>query len=41
MTENRASRSMGRPREERADRAILAATPELMAQHGARDLRMG
>jgi AcrR family transcriptional regulator len=31
---------MGRPREERADRAILAAALELMAQHGVRDLRM-
>src|SRR4029450_13294576 len=33
-------RSIGRPREERADRAILAAALELMAEHGVRDLRM-
>src|SRR5215204_3483701 len=33
-------RSLGRPREERADRAILAATRELIAEHGVRDLRM-
>jgi AcrR family transcriptional regulator len=31
---------MGRPRDERADRAILAAALELMAEQGARDLRM-
>ena len=31
---------MGRPREERADRAILAAALELMAEQGVRDLRM-
>jgi AcrR family transcriptional regulator len=31
---------MGRPRDERADRAILAAAVELMAEHGVRDLRM-
>src|SRR6266480_3636448 len=31
---------MGRPRDERADREILAATLELMAEHGAHDLRM-
>jgi AcrR family transcriptional regulator len=31
---------MGRPREARADRAILAATLELMAEQGVRDLRM-
>jgi AcrR family transcriptional regulator len=31
---------MGRPRDERADRAILAATLELMAENGAHDLRM-
>jgi AcrR family transcriptional regulator len=31
---------MGRPRDERADRAILAAALELMAEHGVRDLRM-
>jgi AcrR family transcriptional regulator len=33
-------RSIGRPREERADRAILASALELMAEHGVRDLRM-
>jgi AcrR family transcriptional regulator len=33
-------RPMGRPRDERADRAILAATLELMAENGAHDLRM-
>jgi AcrR family transcriptional regulator len=31
---------IGRPREERADRAILAAALELMAEQGVRDLRM-
>jgi AcrR family transcriptional regulator len=31
---------IGRPRDERADRAILSATLELMADHGTRDLRM-
>jgi AcrR family transcriptional regulator len=31
---------MGRPRDERADRAILDATLELMAEGGAHDLRM-
>jgi AcrR family transcriptional regulator len=31
---------MGRPRDERADRAILAATLELMAENGARDIRV-
>jgi len=31
---------MGRPREERADRAILAAALRLIAEHGVRDLRM-
>jgi AcrR family transcriptional regulator len=43
MTDNTATgaqRSMGRPRDERADRAILAATLELMAENGAHDLRM-
>ncbi len=35
-----AQRSIGRPRDERADRAILAATLELMAENGAHDLRM-
>jgi AcrR family transcriptional regulator len=33
-------RSLGRPREERADRAILAATLELMGERGAAELRM-
>jgi AcrR family transcriptional regulator len=33
-------RSTGRPREERADRAILAAALQLMAEQGVRDLRM-
>jgi len=33
-------RSLGRPREARADRAILAAALELMAERGVRDLRM-
>jgi AcrR family transcriptional regulator len=31
---------IGRPREERADRAILAAALQLIAEHGVRDLRM-
>src|ERR687898_735555 len=33
-------RPLGRPREERADRAILTAAIELMAAQGVRDLRM-
>jgi AcrR family transcriptional regulator len=33
-------RPLGRPREERADRAILAAALELIAEQGVRDLRM-
>jgi AcrR family transcriptional regulator len=33
-------RSTGRPREERADRAILATALELIAEHGVRDFRM-
>ena len=33
-------RAIGRPRDERADRAIVAATLELMAECGVRDLRM-
>jgi AcrR family transcriptional regulator len=33
-------RPMGRPREERADRAIVAAALELIAEHGVRDVRM-
>jgi AcrR family transcriptional regulator len=42
MTNERTSTKplMGRPRDERADRAILAAAAELMAEHGVRDLRM-
>jgi AcrR family transcriptional regulator len=39
-TTTRTPRSLGRPREERADRAIVTATLELIAEHGARDLRM-
>lgn len=35
-----APRPIGRPREVRADRAILAATLELIAEHGVTDLRM-
>ena len=31
---------MGRPRDERADRAIKTATLELMGEHGVQDLRM-
>jgi AcrR family transcriptional regulator len=34
------SRAIGRPRDERAGRAILVATLELMAERGVRDLRM-
>jgi AcrR family transcriptional regulator len=34
------ARSLGRPREQRADRAILRAALKLMAEHGVRDLRM-
>jgi AcrR family transcriptional regulator len=34
------SRAIGRPRDARADRAILAATLQLMAERGVRDLRM-
>ena len=33
-------RPIGRPRDERADRAILAAALELIAEQGVRDLRM-
>jgi AcrR family transcriptional regulator len=33
-------RSLGRPRDERADRAIVTATLELMAEDGVRDLRV-
>ena len=39
-TATAAPRLMGRPRDERADRAILAATLELMAENGAHGLRM-
>lgn len=39
-TATSARRSMGRPRDERADRAILSATVELMAEDGVRDLRV-
>jgi AcrR family transcriptional regulator len=39
-TATRAQRSMGRPRDERADRAMLSATLELMAENGAHDLRV-
>jgi AcrR family transcriptional regulator len=34
------ARSVGRPRDARADRAILTATLQLMAERGVRDLRM-
>jgi AcrR family transcriptional regulator len=34
------ARGVGRPREARADRAILTATIELMAEHGVHALRM-
>jgi AcrR family transcriptional regulator len=42
MTNNATTtpRPLGRPREQRADRAILAAALELIAEQGARDLRM-
>jgi AcrR family transcriptional regulator len=33
-------RAIGRPRDERADRTIVAATLQLMAEHGLRDLRI-
>jgi AcrR family transcriptional regulator len=36
----RTQRTMGRPREQRADRAILRAALELIAAHGVSDLRM-
>ena len=35
-----APRPLGRPREERADRAIIAAALDLLAEQGVRDLRM-
>src|SRR5271169_1833272 len=34
------TRSVGRPRDARADRAIITATIELMAEHGVHALRM-
>ena len=34
------ARPLGRPRDERADRAILTAAIELIAEQGVRDLRM-
>jgi AcrR family transcriptional regulator len=34
------TRTVGRPRDGRVDRAILVTTLELMAEHGVRDLRM-
>src|SRR5271154_6617011 len=34
------ARAVGRPREARADRAIVTATLELMAEHGVHALRM-
>jgi AcrR family transcriptional regulator len=39
-SEPAARRPIGRPKDERADRAIVAATLELMAEGGVRDLRM-
>ena len=39
-TPAKAARAIGRPRDERADRSILAATVELMAKDGVRDLRV-
>ena len=35
-----APRAIGRPRDERADKAILTATLELMAESGVHDLRV-
>jgi AcrR family transcriptional regulator len=41
MSSERATgRPIGRPRDERADRAIVTAALELMAERGVRDLRM-
>jgi AcrR family transcriptional regulator len=39
-TESTTPRAIGRPREERADKAILSATLELMAESGVHDLRV-
>ena len=39
-TASTTSRVIGRPRDERADKAILSATLEVMAEHGVHDLRM-
>jgi AcrR family transcriptional regulator len=35
-----AGRAIGRPKDQRADRAIITATLQLMAERGVRDLRM-
>jgi AcrR family transcriptional regulator len=35
------AKALGRPRDARADRAIIAATLELIADRGVRELRMG
>jgi AcrR family transcriptional regulator len=40
VTRLSAGRPIGRPREERADKAILAATLDLIAAHGVNDLRI-
>lgn len=40
QTEPTAPRVIGRPRDERADKAILSATLELMAESGVHDLRV-
>lgn len=40
VTRQSAGRPIGRPREERADKAILAATLDLIAAHGVNDLRI-
>jgi AcrR family transcriptional regulator len=40
MHRKEAERALGRPREARADRAILKATLELIAEQGVHDLRM-
>ena len=41
MQPDAARRQMGRPRDARADRAILDATPELIAEYGVRGFRTG